>query len=62
MYCFAADGISIPSSYTSHLAPVATAKLHALVSIAIDKEKVREDVRKITGSPCTLEIIESGDL
>jgi protein arginine N-methyltransferase 5 len=33
------DGISIPSSYTSHLCPVSSAKLHALVSTAIDKEK-----------------------
>ena len=32
--------MSIPSSYTSHLSPVSSAKLHALVSCAIDKEKV----------------------
>ena len=40
MYVHAGNGISIPSSYTSHLSPVSSAKLHALVSQAIDKEKV----------------------
>ncbi|CAI8040960.1 Protein arginine N-methyltransferase 5, partial [Geodia barretti] len=33
------DGVSIPCSYTSHLSPVSSAKLHSLVSCAIDKEK-----------------------
>ena len=37
----AGDGVSIPCSYTSHLSPVSSAKLHSLVSCAIDKEKVR---------------------
>ena len=39
----AGDGVSIPCSYTSHLSPVSSAKLHALVSSAVDKEKVCTD-------------------
>ena len=35
------DGVSIPCCYTSYLCPVSSAKLHALVSTAIDKEKVK---------------------
>ena len=37
----AADGVSIPSSYTSHIAPLMSAKLHAEVEDCRLKEKVK---------------------
>ncbi len=47
--CFLlADGISIPTSYTSYLAPLSSARLHSEVAYCKDKDKVHVSVSMVT--------------